>query len=758
MKLLPTSLFARLILLVALGALISVLSLGSYLAYEQSRIAILTALNESEIIAQGLANSVTPQLIIKDYGAVEQAAKQFTAHTHINRLKVINHRNIQVVATQFNPSTQSWNIIHGGLERTPKDIQIHSEVQNEILVTWAPIKAGDHLGWVYLETSLQPIVKIQHKIYLDTLLIACLSVVFSTVIIGIALSRPIQDLRKATDFARSLPEKHGKQLPPQTSSSEIFQLINSLNEASKELCSQDQELQRLSTLIEFSDDPFYIIDVTDDIFLAFVNNAACRHFDISREALMARPVHEWFPEQAILNLKASLVLNQSSHTHIITHHVNSAGESIPVELYANYILHAQRALVAGYFKNISERVKAEQALKHSRDQAQAMAKVKSEFLANMSHEIRTPMNGIIGLSQLALNHHTSPEVREYLQNIFISSKNLLDILNAILDFSKLDAGRMQLDFYCFELRELVRNLRNLFYQAAASKGLKLIFAVDDNIPRFLMGDGTRIQQILANLLGNAIKFTEKGFVRVNINMSQFIHPEVCTELYFEVVDSGIGIHPLHLDSLFQPFIQADGSINRKFGGTGLGLTICDKILKLMDSHFQVDSQIDVGSSFKFSLKLQMPAAGIEPEQNTPKVIAEGALAESLQRKAALLQGKQILLVEDNRINQMVIAKFLKLSGLGVEIASNGMEALQILERSAFDLILMDIQMPILDGIETSKRIRQLPQFANLPIIALSAGVTEEEQLNYKNSGMNDFVPKPVVPEVLIDCLNKWLIV
>lgn len=364
------------------------------------------------------------------------------------------------------------------------------------------------------------------------------------------------------------------------------------------------------------------------------------------------------------------------------------------------------------------------------------------------------MNGIIGLSQLALNRDTSPEVRDYLDKISSSSQSLLGILNDILDFSKLEAGRMSVENAQFDLDQVLDNIRNLFEERAEAKQLEFSIDVAEGTPRDLVGDAMRIQQILSNLIGNAIKFTAQGRVVLNVSIRQRDPAQVW--MSFAVTDTGIGLSEEDKSKLFQPFSQVDGSITRKFGGTGLGLAISKNLLGLMGSQFTVESQPGKGSTFSFDVQLGIATTGKMREVRVRNKHEAGQLARNLQNSASSLKGARILVAEDNAINQQVVKEFLKLSGMEVEIARNGLEALTLLEQQEFDAVLMDVHMPVMGGFEATQKIRQNPKHANLPVIALTAGVTEEEREDTQASGMNDFVAKPVNPEALIATLTRWV--
>ncbi|WP_020484476.1 CHASE domain-containing protein [Methylomonas sp. MK1] len=406
-------------------------------------------------------------------------------------------------------------------------------------------------------------------------------------------------------------------------------------------------------------------------------------------------------------------------------------------------------------RDLSEQKRVEQALIEAKEAAESMAAFKSEFLANMSHEIRTPMNAVIGLSQLALNKPVSDEVRDYLQKIHSSSVSLLGILNDILDFSKMEAGKLGVEQAEFNLNNVLDNLHSLFALYAAEKRLDFKIEVAPNVPLSLVGDALRLQQILSNLLGNALKFTEQGSVSLRVALLDL--NEAQARLRFSVVDTGIGIPEADLPKLFQSFSQLDASITRRFGGTGLGLSISQKLLQLMGSDFHVESTPGQGSNFSFDLVLGVAAQQADLSAVRPHTETQAAgLTKALAEQGSALRGMRILVAEDHAINQKILQEFLALCGVSVDLAGNGRDALALLAEHAYDAVLMDIHMPVMSGLAATEEIRRNPDYKALPIIALSAGVTEEERDKCLASGMNEFVVKPIQPIQLVEVLCRQI--
>jgi CheY-like chemotaxis protein/nitrogen-specific signal transduction histidine kinase/HPt (histidine-containing phosphotransfer) domain-containing protein len=405
--------------------------------------------------------------------------------------------------------------------------------------------------------------------------------------------------------------------------------------------------------------------------------------------------------------------------------------------------------------DITEHKESEITLQKAKEAAEELAHSKSEFLANMSHEIRTPMNAIIGLSNLALNKEMSDQVRDYLFKINSSSESLLGILNDILDFSKIEAGKLGIESRSFNLANMLDDLSDLFLAQALGKNLGFTIKMDAVVPKLLVGDSLRIQQILSNLLGNAIKFTPQGKVGIQVQLLEQENSNA--KLLFSVSDTGIGISAEDQARLFQPFSQADTSITRRFGGTGLGLAISHRLLQLMGSNIVIDSEPGLGTTFSFELLLGVAAGEVSKKIERRHVERKaGTLSADLRQRGEALSGRHILVAEDSVINQQVVKEFLKLSGVNVDIANNGKEALSRLEQKNYDAILMDIHMPEMGGVEATENIRRQAKYANLPIIALTAGVTQEERANCRDCGMNDFVAKPINPEELISVLCHWI--
>jgi TMAO reductase system sensor TorS len=384
-------------------------------------------------------------------------------------------------------------------------------------------------------------------------------------------------------------------------------------------------------------------------------------------------------------------------------------------------------------------------LKQARDKAEEMSQAKGEFLANMSHEIRTPMNGVIGTLQLLEGTTLDSSQREYVHIAHKSADALLAILNDILDLSKIEAGKLSLESIPFDMRELVRDLVVLHSLKAEQKGIELNSDISDVMPDVVMGDPTRIRQILVNLITNALKFTSEGEVSIRISVPERTEEKV--SLRIEVNDTGIGIPLDKQQQLFSAFTQADGSTTRKYGGTGLGLAIVRQLVEMMHGELGIESNVGEGSRFWFVVPLGVSQESLQTLSSKPQV------------EKQKLTGR-VLLVEDNPVNQMVARKMLEKLGLDSILAANGQQALDVLEKEMVDAVLMDCQMPEMDGFEATRQFRQREQASGantLPVIAMTANVMEGDRERCLQAGMDDYLGKPVRMDELESTLRRWLV-
>ncbi|MEM6799959.1 MAG: ATP-binding protein [Bacteroidota bacterium] len=483
-----------------------------------------------------------------------------------------------------------------------------------------------------------------------------------------------------------------------------------------------------------------------------VNSAAQKIFSYTEEELKGKSMNflsKSDPEEDENRFIAAITSMTSGELEAYSHE-NSAtrkdGRSFPIDLSISKMEGAHGNIFITIIKDITERVRFQEELITAKEHAEAAAIAKTNFLSTMSHEIRTPMNAVIGLTNLLIQESPRPEQLDNLNVLKFSGENLLVLINDILDFNKIEAGRIEFEEIDFSLKTVANTIKEALGVKAKEKGIGLRIYMDSALPEVVVGDPTRLSQILNNLIGNAVKFTEKGKVTVDISLQdesdEYLHVD------FEVEDTGIGIPEDKLSSVFESFTQSNSTITRKYGGTGLGLSITKRLIELQGSEIQLESEVGRGSTFAFSLKMKKSSReSIEEFHDAGEPLVES------------LSGVKVLLVEDNKVNQMVATKFLSYWGIDIDLAENGKEATEKVLEKDFDIILMDLHMPVMDGYTATKTIRSYEdqKYKDLPIVALTASVLQPTKNSVNEAGMTDFVSKPFKPDELNRKIARYTI-
>lgn len=640
----------------------------------------------------------------------------------------------------------------------------------EVVAAWRYIP-GLYSGMVVKIDTAEAFASAQRLHRTMLMMLGLLLLVTSTAawLFGRSLTRPIRQLSAAAACIASGELHHRASID---GCEEFRHLAQSFNDMADHLAHEpivlEQRVAERTRQLQESEERFYQIfenmssgcvlyealDDGEDFLIQDVNAAVERIENKQRDELIGWRVQKIFP--GIVDMGLLAVFQRVWHS--------GRPENSAMRFYddgrisgwrENFVYRLSSGELVVIYDDVTIQKQTEENLRLAKQAAEAASHAKSEFLANMSHEIRTPMNAIIGLTQLVLDDETRPHQRDFLDKVLSSSRTLLSLLNDILDYSKIEAGHLQIEQIPLHPREVLENATGLFAAQIKAKGLRLSLDISPNVPDVVLGDPLRLSQVLHNLLSNAVKFTDHGAIHLSLAVLKTTSRTMT--LACTLRDTGIGLTPEESENLFQPFMQADGSITRKYGGTGLGLAISRQLVNLMGGEISLSSQKGVGTCVTFTVSIAPAQAGAAPpdESGYPAVARHDP---SLEEAASTLAGLRVLLAEDNPINQEVALEFMKRRGLQVIVVSQGDQALETLRTmgcESFDALLMDLHMPVMDGLEATRLIRALPGCKTLPIIAMTAAVQQEDRNNCAAAGMVDFISKPVNPQDLIRTLLKW---
>lgn len=609
------------------------------------------------------------------------------------------------------------------------------------MLAWQRITAEQPLGWVRIKFRMDRFETIAADIRAQAFKAVALGICATLALMWLLLQPTLRALRDASDFAARLDTMQGARLKVSRRATEIERLGEALNVVSQRLLEQHVDL----TNQKFALDQHAIVSITDlSGTIVYANERFCQISGYARAELLGqnhRIVNSGeHPPPFFEDLWHTISQGQVWHGDIKNRKKDGSHYWVNATIVPLLGRDGLPHHYIGIRTDITVNKTLEQSLHAAKEQAETAAQVKGQFLANMSHEIRTPMNAILGMLKLLQHAELNTRQQDYASKAEGAAQSLLALVNDILDFSKIEAGKMKLDAHPFELDKLLRDLSVIASANVGSKPVELRFDVDAQAPAWLRGDALRLQQVLINLCSNAIKFTPKGQVLVSVRL-QARSADHAT-LRFSVSDTGIGIAPENQRHIFEGFSQAEASTTRRYGGTGLGLSISAQLVAMMGGALQLQSALGQGSTFWFEVTLPM-------EQPSVAAASEDAAALHSADSGAPqpLTGLRLLVVEDNPINQQVAQELLQAQGAHVALADNGQLGVQAVQQALdaqqpFDLVLMDLQMPVMDGYQATRLLRQRPQLHQLPIVAMTANAMDEDRQACLAAGMNEHIGKP----------------
>ena len=719
-----------------------------YTSLVQARTEQTRLLSRVGNMLDNLAVSGSNQLLTRDYGAVEQLLL-LSAKTHeeIRSLRVFTATGQLVSQVLRPPGGQPAPVFDLLVIQPPKGRQAQHhwlDEQGNILAgggfnwraerlqIWYPLESFGYAGYLQAEIDTSTLRERIFHIAEDGVFAALLSSGLGVGLLLLYMRRPVEAIRASSRFAGGLTRHLGEQMPEYHGPREIESLVNALNETSLWLYTKEMSVTAAQQRLEavFGNISDALVTVNADGMIENVNVAACDLFGYLEHEMVGMLIASMIPDWDALVRE-----NTQNKVSVETSSRRRNGLAFPSDVtFSQFTLHGLPYRIV-VIRDITARKQAEEALRHAKEAAEMANRMKSEFLANMSHEIRTPMNGVIGMTDLALDTDLSEEQREYMELVRSSANHLLSIINDILDFSKIEAGKLEIVPSHFPIKPFLKETLRPLENRAREKGLRLDLALADGLPETAFADPGRLRQVLVNLIGNAVKFTEHGSVTLSARLER---SDGVPCLHFCVADTGIGIASSKLATIFDAFTQADGSITRKYGGTGLGLSISNKLVQLMDGRMWVESEIGEGARFHFTLAQSVAEILPPPAEPKPSEVAEAG------GPVPAVTGLRILLAEDNPVNRKLAISLLEKLGHRVTFVVDGAQAIATYAPDRFDLVLMDMMMPEMDGLTAIKRIREIEAGCRpTPIIALTAHAMQGDRERFLSEGADGYVAKPI---------------
>ena len=758
---LPRSLERQLMLLTAACLVTSILGYGAYTAKQQTNQARATIAAQMAALAQNLATINAHFLITEDLASIEAITIQTATVPGIYSVlvtdmtgkplsEVVNQKGLWSprfstaklpLPADLKPVTQLE------LQDTTASMRDFLAGSHGTMSAWHPVSAStQHLGWVRVSYRLDGFNRIALDIWAQALLVIVLAIGATLFLLKLLLRLPMQALRDATAFAGALDRDLGEKFTDSGNTTEIAALGHALNIVSERLFTQNKDLNNQ----KFALDQHAIVSITDlDGNITYANDRFCQISGYARDELIGKN-HRIVksgehPPGVYEALWHAITQGKVWHGEIKNRKKDGSYYWVDASIVPMMDADGQPYQYIGIRTDITTIKELENSLQIATAKAEAANRAKSDFLANMSHEIRTPMNGVIGMTDLALDTELDDEQRSYLNAVKSSADSLMVILNDILDFSKIEAGKLTIEAIEFPLAHTLAEFLEPIRARASQKGLALNCQLDAGLPDHVLGDPGRIRQILINLCDNAIKFTSQGSVTVSVQCVPL--GSDAFEAHLSVRDTGIGIAPDKQQSIFAAFSQADNSTTRRFGGTGLGLTISTRLVELMGGRIWVESVPQQGSTFHFTVRLGRSTAPTRTAVAAPPVEVIKPTAQRALR---------VLLAEDHPVNQMLATLLLDKWGHTVVLAENGQQAVDLFPTQDWDIVLMDMQMPVMGGLEATTLIRALePAHRHVPIIAVTANAMEADREACRQAGMDEHLSKPLIAADLHAMLERF---